>query len=517
MRVRDRRGSFVGRGGAEKLPPVEESFNFDPENLPSPGRGRSRRARRAASVVASSELGPMTKNSSSPWTRRAFLTGVGTTGLALPFLEGLPERSAFAADDDPRFAFFICAANGVVQNGQDPERFWPTEAGPLTRARMEADSAERCTGLLAEHADQLLLVRGITYPMGTVGDTHARGHCMCLTGLPPNGASSAGATLATGPSADWVIARATGGTPLTLYAGRRGGYVDERLSFRAAGELVAAEADPYQVYLRLAGLLDPRTGGPSPLATELARRRRSVNDLVFADFRRLMMRPELSRADRDRLDLHLTSLREIEQQLPVPTCSAAELDLEEIRSIGPSGYIEDVARLQMQLAGLAFSCNLHRAATLQWGNSGGDGSRYLIDGVLSERFHWISHRISSDGSTGAPIPGAMELHAEIDRIRMRTFETMLACWRDFTTPQGPLLERSFALWTSEVAEGPGGPYVNLPIILAGSAGGRLKQGQFLNLEERTLNARLLTSLIEACGVDASDFADGLGGLPEILA
>ena len=47
--------------------------------------------------------------------RRAFLYAAGTTGVALPFLEGLPERSAFAQTPaDAGFAFFICTANGVV-------------------------------------------------------------------------------------------------------------------------------------------------------------------------------------------------------------------------------------------------------------------------------------------------------------------------------------------------------------------------------------------------------------------
>lgn len=98
-------------------------------------------------------------------SRRAFLRGAGTIGVALPFLEGLPERSAWAQTENPVFGLFICTANGVVQQwGSEPERFWPTELGPLTKSSMEAFASERCTGILADYADKLLIVRGVNYP-----------------------------------------------------------------------------------------------------------------------------------------------------------------------------------------------------------------------------------------------------------------------------------------------------------------------------------------------------------------
>jgi hypothetical protein len=433
----------------------------------------------------------------------------------LPFLEGLPERSAFAQDEDPRFAFFMCAANGVVQkSGSDPERFWPTEVGPLTRAGMEESSAERCTGLLAAHADKLLIVRGIRYPItSTGGDTHVGGHIMCLTGLPPSGSTIQ--AMSTGPSADWVIAQAFGGEPLTLYAGPKTGYVDERLSFRVPGQVVPAEGDPYAVYLALTGLLDETTGGPSPAAQSLAQRRNSINDLVRDELKALQANPRLSKADRERLDLHLSSIRDMELALPA-VCSTASLDLAAIESITAKGYIEDVARLHMQLVGLAFSCNLARAATLQWGDGGGDSTRYIVDGErLGDSFHWISHRVQSDGASGPAIPDAVEKHAAIDRIRMGTLATLLDFWSELSTPRGPLFESAFALWTTDVAVGPSGSYLNLPIIIAGSPGGRLAQGQYLDVGQ-THNTRLLTTLIEISGVDSSGFADGQGGLPEVL-
>ena len=114
--------------------------------------------------------------------RRAFLRGAGATAVALPFLEGLPERSAWAQTDNPVFAFFICTSCGVVQrSGNDPERFWPTADGPLTTASMQAFAADRATGILADHASRLLMVRGVNYPYGSSGCGHAQGLVQCLT------------------------------------------------------------------------------------------------------------------------------------------------------------------------------------------------------------------------------------------------------------------------------------------------------------------------------------------------
>jgi len=97
--------------------------------------------------------------------RRAFLRTVGGLGIGLPFLEGLPERSAFAQDAAaaaPSFGMFICTANGVVQAfRQEPEKFWPTQLGALTPDGMRAFANDRATGLLADYASKLLIVRGV--------------------------------------------------------------------------------------------------------------------------------------------------------------------------------------------------------------------------------------------------------------------------------------------------------------------------------------------------------------------
>lgn len=449
--------------------------------------------------------------------RRAFLRGAAGAAVALPFLEGLPERSAFGAlPTNPIFGFFICTANGVVQkDGGDPERFWPTTAGALTTAALSG-ATDRCTSILADHAERLLFVRGINYPNGGTGCGHASGLAQCLTGLAPTG--SANKATSTGESVDTTIAKLlnpAGVEPLTLYAGMKEQYIAEKLSFSAAGQVRAAEGNPFNVYKKLMGIATPggtgtgaggSSGSGNSAAEQLVKRRKSANDIIRAELNALRGRSDLSSDDKMRLDQHFSYIRDLENAMVgmAMQCSTTGLDVDTINALNSgsafktNGKIEDVTKMQMDLVGLAFSCNLTRVATLQSGD-GIDHTNYTVDGVKTDKFHYISHRQQDDGGGGgAKIENAVELHAKIDRIRMDTFKYMLDRWKGYSTPNGPLFNNAFAMWTCHVAAGPSHSFRNLPVIIAGNAGGYLKQGQFID-GVNSNNGKLLTTLATAAG------------------
>jgi hypothetical protein len=197
-------------------------------------------------------------------------------------------------------------------------------------------------------------------------------------------------------------------------------------------------------------------------------------------------------------------------------CSATGLPVDAITAMNSgnafkaNGKIEEVAKLQMELVAFAFACNATRVATLQVGD-GTDGTRYTINGQQLERFHWVSHRIQSDGSSGAAIPGAADQHAQIDRLRMETFKYLLDKWSLYSTPNGPLLDNAFAMWTSHVGAGKSHSFRNLPIIIAGSPGGYLKQGAYVN-GGNVGNNRLFNTLLNAVGCTNNGAPyDGFGG------
>src|SRR6201999_896639 len=89
--------------------------------------------------------------------RRAFLRGAGTVAIGLPFLEGMPERSAWAAGAQPVFTLMMVGSCGVVGKG-----FFPSATGALTTAGL-AGATDRAVSNLSTHAANLLFVENVNW------------------------------------------------------------------------------------------------------------------------------------------------------------------------------------------------------------------------------------------------------------------------------------------------------------------------------------------------------------------
>lgn len=458
----------------------------------------------------------------APVNRRAFLRA-GAVAIGLPFLEGLPERSAWAARMPPVFSLFIVAANGVV-----PARFFPSATGALTSASL-ASLTDKATSVLAPHADHLLFIKGINFPQqGPISCSHAEGLCQTLTAAPPMGTGNT--AYASSLSADVLIASTVnpeGVEPLTLYAGsHRGAYIAERISFRAGGmgQVRAADDNPYTLYAKLVGLLDAG-GSPSLQAAELVASRKSVNDYVREELNELKGSTALSADDKRRLQQHFDAIRDTEITMGEMgrACSKEGLATSELEALSGGlafkndGMIEDIAKLQLELVALAFGCNFNRVATLQHGN-GSDSTYYPVPSNLGLgwTFHQLSHRIKSDALTGDNAAAEMA-HAEIDVLRMKTLLHGVNHFKE----RG-LLDKSFIMWTNEIADGPSHSFRNVPHIIVGDGGGYLKQGAYVDAGGVT-NNKLFNALINAATRDQApwtgNFGQGIGDgeLSEVLA
>jgi hypothetical protein len=418
-------------------------------------------------------------NSNSNLTRRFFLRGAAGAVLALPLLESLQPRRA-RADGPPvhRFAIFVRQGNGVQQaSGQEPERFWPSQLGALTVASMKADSG-RAVSELADYAPKLLLVRGCKYNYSYSGCGHADGGLQCLTAAKPDGANG-NKSLATGESIDWRIARdlKAGGQPLNLYAGQKGSYLPDVISYSGPGKRVAAIDNPFTAYTLIFGKPDSSVEAQNQLALQRA----SVNDLVREQMKALMSSPALSKDDGKRLQDHLDAIKDLETKLTchLPAARYAEISKVNPAQINNDDQIDAMVKMQMDILALSASCGLHHAMTLQIGN-GNDQTQYVINGVKQERFHHISHRIHSDGAEGDPIPDADKKHHEIDRLFARWFRYLLDRLSSYDTPSGKLLDQGVAVWLNDLASGPPHGSNNLPYVCAGSCGGALSTGKYID-------------------------------------
>jgi hypothetical protein len=459
--------------------------------------------------------------------RRVVLKGLGGAALALPFLDAFRARSARAQETIPSdtYAIFFRQANGCAQAnsngelGDEPERFFPRDLGALTDASM----ADRAVDELAAHKDKLLVLRNVNLEYFDYGDGHAWGVLQALTARGPVVAQAGGDSEADGESLDHRIGaelNADGRESLVLYAGADGGWLNGPcMSYRASNTRRTAIQDPFQAYQQIVG----GAGGLDPVAQEKIRRRvQSVNDLVRAQLTRLQAHPRLSALDRQRLDLHLASVRDLEVQLGCRMDAAEEAALEgavpgNVNTTNGNEVLA-IARLHMDVAALAVGCGYTRAVSIQVGQGNDGATRYqnLATGELMENYHYISHRRLSHDSSGSIISDGDVLHHYVDRQFAQTFNHLVTKLRDAPgLDGGSLLDRGVSVWLNDNTAGPSHDVHNVPYILAGSCAGFFKQGEMIEVDGGSgdnTHSRLLNTIGSAVGLRnaAGDYLDDFG-------
>jgi hypothetical protein len=451
--------------------------------------------------------------------RRRFLRGAGGVALALPAFEAWQPRGARAAGRKV-YTVFMCQQNGAV-----PDQFYPKALGPLTADNMIGTAVED----LKDHAANLLVVRGIDWAFGdTVGCGHSSGCNTALTASKATGKSNR--SLPTRESADYRIGQGLMCTPLNLYAGVKDSYLGDAFAYGPTGQVRAADNNPYNVYQRMLGAggvpMPPPgapTGTPALDVTKAAARQKSINDVLRAQLDGLLKRTDLSRRDRERLDLHLHSIRDLEVSMTKPVTAVgggADLlgSLMKLKDKPDANdLMEEAVRAQLSLIALAFASDQTQVATLQIGG-GNDHTRYMVDGVLAPPYHFVSHHVLSDGDGGTAIPNAVAVHQGITRIHARMFKHLIEQLKAYQTVDGhPLLDDCAAVWMNSLADGPPHSSRNVPHVIAGGAGGFLKQGLFVDAAGAK-NNKFLNTMITAAGVrkptgdPVDDFGDpGLAG------
>ena len=79
-----------------------------------------------------------------------------------------------------------------------------------------------------------------------------------------------------------------------------------------------------------------------------------------------------------------------------------------------------------------------------------------------------------------------------------------------------LLDNTLFTYGSGLGDGATHQYNNLPIIVAGSGGGKLKTGEHLNLVDGTPLANLWLTQAQAMGLERKRFADSTQPLVQLL-
>jgi hypothetical protein len=376
---------------------------------------------------------------------------------------------------------------------------------------------------LAPFKEHLLLLGGLTLAHSefTSEDGHSPEIACLLTG--------AGLTrerVHVGISVDQFAARRLKGKTyldslvLGLEGARPGGskgvgrIYAQHYSWRTPNTPTGEERNPRLAFDRL---FRSRAPGESARAGASPADRKSVLDSVNDEAKRL--RAKLGGADRAKLDEYLHAVRDVEQRIEfaarkpldpdAPSISSEELAALEQRIPSGSGIPEsyqDYDRLMVDLIALAFQTDSTRVAVLTHG-----GYRRYVEVGVTRGHHDCQHH---EGN-----PDKRNDLRKIDRYNIELFAYALEKFQSIPEKQSTLLDNSMVLYATGMSNGNRHSPENLPVLLAGRAGGQLRTGRYLdfNWKNRTPLSNLYVEMLNRMGVDATKFGDSTGGLPELAS
>jgi hypothetical protein len=447
------------------------------------------------------------------FSRRHFLRGVGGAAVALPLLHSLGCKRS---DPTPSARERI---GQVGQRALGPQRLMIVYI-PNGNIGHELPGSMSFAGSilepLAPFASKMNILRGLDLSVHDLppGEPHQQGMAL-LTGRPLNPGTQQGgdgtlAGWASGISVDQRVASTTAGLTAhkSLHLGVQsthygGTEVRTVLSYAGSDQPIGNDTSPATVF----DLVFSDLGAdPLGLAKKKARRK-SILDAVGGEYAGLG--PRLSSDDKLKVERHLAAIREVEQALDNPgatiggACQVPELGAG-LNLDDPASY-PVIGKLQMDLATMAFACDLTRVVTLQWSAS-----------TNNRPYPWLTY---DAGGGPAPIEGdehvlghqpESDVHAWnqlriIRRWYMEQFAYLLGKLDAIAEGEGTMLDNTVVMLCSEITRGNTHSHADAPFLLAGSAGGYFATGEYRNYPGTVPHNNLLVSLLNAMGVGDTTF------------
>ncbi len=435
-------------------------------------------------------------------SRRSVLRGLGGAAIALPLFEAMLPKKASAAGQPKRLVVL------VNQNGAAMEGWRPSGGG------FDLGTSAYLSPLAGYEAD-VVLVDGVDCK-GAQQQNHGVSGVAMLSGTR---SGMPGAVEINGPSIDQRVAQVIGTE--TKKASLSLGLLCEEAYFAAGpGQRLPVQNDPFGVFTDL--FSDTQTNTAE--LERIRKRRESVLDGAAADIERI--KPKISAADQQKLDAHLTAVREVEKRL------VAGLSCEPPTSIGQpvdvwanESYIT-VTDVQLELIALALSCDVTRVAGLQWDGPGGTwdhfGSSWPEVVALGSQYSnmWV-HDIGHESG---------EAHATIGRWFAGKVALLIDKLKARPEPDGTtLFDNTVILWANEMGEAGSHDPGNCPFLLAGGANSGLARNKYVSLphpgywgggDGARSNNDLLLSVLRLFDIQDATFGDAdlcTGPVTEIIA
>lgn len=455
-------------------------------------------------------------------SRRNLLKAGASALVGLPLLESLAPREVCAAGT-PRLAptFLLFKPNGIATYGYQatnpfPDLFYPEASGTTL---MSSIANKRALGSpeLAEYVDEISVAQGVHFGIG--GD----GAQAKSTGVWPNGpgnahtfpgawmwnggelsyddpgAPSEYAVHVDGPTLDYVMSKTLyGREPLVVAPWGSEDWLKARISAGENGVRIQPRVGAKNTYDALYGDLKDLVGQSS--GAEKVKGSKSINDLLHERFASALASPRIGQSDRQKLELHRDSLSVLETLVATQSCTSAELAIGKDTITQPSLDIFEHSKVLIEVAVLAAACGLDPICHIQIGVPGDNAlwTRPWNGQQFPGKAHPMSHHnLYSNAEAQNDLPNAHETNAEVDRIYLALYAHLIRCMKTYG-----VYESGVAVFYACMGFGRYHSMTDVPFLMAGSAGGFLKQGVFSKKERP--HAELLNTIAAAAGMTKAD-------------
>ena len=442
--------------------------------------------------------------------RRTVLRGLGTT-LALPLLDAMVPAlvaQAKTAAKAKRRLGIVYVPHGAVMKTWTPD----TEArGFALPPALEP---------LAAYRRHLVVVTGLDHaPAAQLPGEPAGGHGRIggawLTGVhakPTEGADfQAGVSLdqiaAPHLSADTELASLEVGLGATEFAGAcDAGFscaYTSTLCWRTSRAPLPMESSPRAVFERLFG-----DGESTDPAVRASRRRqdKSLLDAVTEKIARLQ--GSLGRRDREKLSEYLDAVRQVEARIQrAEARSARDLPVMDQPSGSAPSVFEDYVKLMFDLQVLAWQADVTRVITFMLTPE--LSARTYPEIGVPEPHHGLSHHQNN--------PESLAKLTKVQAFHTKLFAYYLDRLAGTADGPGSLLDSAALIYGSGMSDSNVHDIHNLPILVAGGAGGRIRGDRHVRVASGTPLTNLYMTILATLDVPAERFGDSTGQIRELSA
>ncbi|MCX6367790.1 MAG: DUF1552 domain-containing protein [Armatimonadetes bacterium] len=443
-------------------------------------------------------------------TRRTLLRGAGVA-LALPYLEAIAFAQTGKSEGEAplRMAFLF------VPNGINMAHWTPATEGALGAL---PHALEPLAGL-KDHFNVLTgLTQNWAFAHGDGGGDHARSAAAWLTGCKP--VKTSGANIKVGLSADQLAAAKRGSLtrfPSLEIGCERGGLAGDcdsgyscaysnTISWRTENSPVSKETDPRLVFERLFGGEDVNESAEAREQRKL--NNKSILDFVLEDAKSLQGR--LGAHDRHKMDEYFTGIREIERRMSFLEKAGKETGVSgealKARMSGGMPDYPDHVRLLGDMMVLAFQADITRISTFMFANEGSNRAYKQIG--INDGHHETSHHGRN--------PEKLESLKKINRFHVEQLAYILQKMQSVKEGKSTLLDNTMLVYGGGISDGDRHNHDDLPLLIAGGAGGTLKGGQHIKYKNGTPMTNLLITMLDRFGVPGETLGDSTGKVQQLF-